>query len=70
MPIAVNYADDFAVHEEADTWTTYQIGDDGPWMAQLCNQDGQPIGVDLVISNIVQIQHLSDEEFEEIAELL
>jgi hypothetical protein len=70
MPIAITMEDDFVVHEDAEDWQTYQVGDDGPWMAQMVNGDGEAIGADAVIENIVQIQHMTDEEFAEIVDVL
>jgi ABC-type transport system substrate-binding protein len=70
MPIAITMDNDFAVHEDAEGWTTFQVGDDGPWMAQMVDAEQNPIGVDVVLQNVVQISHMTDAEFEEVAELL
>ena len=69
MPIAITVEDDFMLHEDAEHWETYQVGDDGPWMAYLKDENNERLPVDVNLSNVIQIQHMDEDDAQELMEL-
>lgn len=65
MPVAVNFGDEFAIHEDAERWRYVTIVGDIT-IAELLDDDGQQVGTDVIVENIVQIQQMSAEEAEEL----
>jgi hypothetical protein len=71
MPVAVNFSDDFAIHEDAESWYhDVALGAGTETVTHLTDGDGEEIGVEVVLSNVEQIQHLTEDEAAELMELL
>lgn len=70
MPVAVSFGDDFALHEDAEDWEYQRAGDYGPYIAVLVDEDGEPTGADVVVSNAAQLSQLTIEEYRELIQEL
>ncbi len=70
MPVMVSFGDDFVLREDAAGWSYRRVGVEGPWVAELCDEDGVPIDVDAPVQNITSIQYVSQDEYEELADMM
>jgi hypothetical protein len=70
MPVAVNFGDDVAIHEDAEHWEYSRVGSDGPWIISLVDGGYNPVGTELVFDNVSQITTLTEEEYEESVEMM
>lgn len=68
MPVTVNFGDDFALHEDAERWE-YQTPVGDITIARLLDADGQPVGTDVIVENVAQIQQIDEEEAENILDM-
>jgi hypothetical protein len=67
MPVAINFGDDFASHEDAEAW---RIDTEcGEAYYELLDEDHLPIGVEAPVRNVCQIQALTQEEYDELLEM-
>lgn len=69
MPVAVNFGDEFAIHEEAEQWT-YETLVSGLTIVKLLDDSGNPIDVEVIVQNIAQIQHMTEDEAEKVIEMM
>jgi len=70
MPVAVNFGDDLALHDDAEDWEYERAGDYGPYIATLVDEDGNETGAEVIVQNVAQLSHLTMEEYREVLEMM
>jgi len=70
MPVAVNFGDDVALHEDAEHWEYSRVGSDGPWIISLLDEEYNSVGTELVFDNVCQITTLTREEYYDAVEMM